>query len=146
MASSPVGHKYDELVDRESAYEMLQNRAVGQPSGAAQNPWGVEPAAGGAAADNPWGVPAGGNASSRRIGGAAQRAPRSRAASPPPQPQSEGGGITDMLGSILTGGSGRRQSPAEALVKSAMRSVGSNVGRQVGNAIVRGVLGSIMKR
>jgi hypothetical protein len=32
------------------------------------------------------------------------------------------------------------------MVKSAMRSVGSNVGRQVGNAIVRGVLGSILKR
>ena len=82
----------------------------------------------------------------KRIGGAVQGAPRRRALSPPLQPQNEGGGIADVLGSILTGGGGRRQSAAEALVKSAMRSVGSNVGRQVGNAIVRGVLGSIMKR
>ena len=51
-----------------------------------------------------------------------------------------------MLGDLLTGGGGRRQSPAEAMVKSAMRGIGSNVGRQVGNAIVRGVLGSILKR
>jgi hypothetical protein len=51
-----------------------------------------------------------------------------------------------MLGDILTGGGGRRQGLGEAIVKSAMRSMGSQVGRQVGTAIVRGVLGSILKR
>jgi hypothetical protein len=51
-----------------------------------------------------------------------------------------------MLGGILGGGGGRRQTPAEAMLKSAMRSIGTKVGGQVGNAIVRGVLGSIMKR
>ena len=56
------------------------------------------------------------------------------------------GGLGGVLGDLLTGGGGRRQSPAEAMVKSAMRGIGSNVGRQVGNAIVRGVLGSILKR
>ena len=145
MAGSPVGHKYDEPVDRESAYEMLQHRADGQ-AGAAQNPWGVDATGGSTEAGNPWGVPAAGNATSRRIGGAAQVEPRRRTVSPPPQQQSEGGGLAGMLGSILSGGGGRRQSPAEALVKSAMRSVGSNVGRQVGNALVRGVLGSLIKR
>jgi len=146
MASSPVGHKYDEPLDRESAYEMLQDRAAAPADAAAQNPWGVDPAAGSGESSNPWGVPTADNTASRRIGGAVQGAPRRRALSPPPQPQNEGGGIADVLGSILTGGGGRRQSAAEALVKSAMRSVGSNVGRQVGNAIVRGVLGSIMRR
>ena len=145
MAGSPVGHKYDEPVDRESAYEMLQHRADGQ-AGAAQNPWGVDATGGSTEAGNPWGVPAAGNATSRRIGGATQVEPRRRTVSPPPQQQSEGGGLAGMLGSILSGGGGRRQSPAEALVKSAMRSVGSNVGRQVGNALVRGVLGSLIKR
>ncbi len=72
-------------------------------------------------------------------------APRRRAPAPRAEPASTGG-IGDVLGSILGGGGGRRQSAAEAMVKSAMRSVGSNVGRQVGNAIVRGVLGSILKR
>jgi hypothetical protein len=51
-----------------------------------------------------------------------------------------------MLGDILTGGGGQRQGVAEAMVKSAMRSMGSTMGRQVSNAIVRGVLGSILKR
>ncbi|MBY0330722.1 MAG: DUF853 domain-containing protein [Acetobacteraceae bacterium] len=47
-----------------------------------------------------------------------------------------------MLGSILTGGGGRRESPAETLAKSAARSIGT----QVAGAIMRGVLGSILKR
>ena len=145
MAGSPVGHKYDEPVDRESAYEMLQHRASG-PAGATQNPWGVDAAGGSVEASSPWGVPAAGGTTSRRIGGAAQAEPRRRTVNPPPPQQSEGGGIADVLGSILGGGGGRRQSATEALVKSAMRSVGSNVGRQVGNALVRGVLGSLIKR
>ena len=53
-------------------------------------------------------------------------------------------GIGDMLGGIFgsgTTGKGRqRQGVAEALVKSAVRTIGSEVGRQ----IMRGVLGSIM--
>ncbi|MDB5915833.1 MAG: hypothetical protein JWR40_67, partial [Massilia sp.] len=42
----------------------------------------------------------------------------------------------------LFGGSGRRDSPVQAMMKSAARSIGS----QVGSAIIRGVLGSILKR
>ena len=46
-----------------------------------------------------------------------------------------------VLGSVLGGGgSGRRETPAQAMVKSAARSIGSTVGRQ----IVRGVLGSLL--
>ncbi len=45
-----------------------------------------------------------------------------------------------VLGSVLGGGAGRRETPAQAMVKSAARSIGSTVGRQ----IVRGVLGSIL--
>ena len=147
MATSPVGAKYAQTVDRESAYEILQSRATGgaTPGGAEASPWGVDASAAPADAANPWGMPpAATGGSSRRIGGAAPATRRQRAA-PAPEPASSGG-LGDMLGSILSGGGGRRQSPAEAMVKSAMRSVGSNVGRQVGNAIVRGVLGSILKR
>jgi hypothetical protein len=146
IAQSPVGAKYAEAVDRESAYEILQARAttVGEQAGP-QNPWGVDATPSKAEVGNPWGMPPtppAGN--SRRIGGATTTTRRRPAA--PQQASDDSGGITDMLGSILGGGGGRRQSAAEALVKSAMRSVGSNVGRQVSNAIVRGVLGSIMKR
>jgi hypothetical protein len=47
-----------------------------------------------------------------------------------------------LLDDLLTGGRGRRQSVGEALAKSVVRSVGSQVGR----AIVRGVLGSLLRR
>jgi len=51
-----------------------------------------------------------------------------------------GGGIFGSLGSILGGGGGRRQSIGEAAIKSAARTMASQVGRE----IVRGVLGSIL--
>ncbi|HEX6137220.1 MAG TPA: helicase HerA-like domain-containing protein, partial [Casimicrobiaceae bacterium] len=56
-----------------------------------------------------------------------------------------GGGILDSLKGSLGGlmtGSGRKDSLVEAMAKSAMRSVGSTVGRE----IVRGVLGSLLGR
>ena len=52
---------------------------------------------------------------------------------------STGGGLSDMLGGLLGGGSSRRQGVGEALVKSAVRTIGAEVGRQ----IIRGVMGSI---
>ncbi|MFL5337519.1 MAG: helicase HerA-like domain-containing protein [Geminicoccaceae bacterium] len=144
MAASPIGDRYKEAVDRESAYEILQSRATAGPAQAEPaNPWGVAPATSTTDA-NPWGAPPAG-ASSRRIGSAAPVPSRGRIA-PQPQLAPASGGLGAVLGDILGGGGGRRQSAAEAMVKSAMRSVGSNVGRQVGNAIVRGVLGSILKR
>ncbi|MBI5890047.1 MAG: DUF853 family protein [Nitrosomonadales bacterium] len=52
-----------------------------------------------------------------------------------------GGSVMDgLLGGLLGGGNGRRQSAGEALVKSVVRTVGAEVGRQ----LVRGVLGSLM--
>jgi DNA helicase HerA-like ATPase len=62
----------------------------------------------------------------------------------PPAAKQGGNGWGDMLGGIFgdnkTGTGRQRQGVAEALFKSAARSVGSEVGRQ----IIRGVLGSIM--
>jgi DNA helicase HerA-like ATPase len=55
-------------------------------------------------------------------------------------PQPASGGLGDMLGGILGGGTSRRQGIGEALVKSAVRTIGSEVGRQ----IIRGVLGSML--
>ncbi|GGI21044.1 MAG: DUF853 domain-containing protein [Oxalicibacterium faecigallinarum] len=65
--------------------------------------------------------------------------------------QEESGGFGDMLGSILGGGknttgkktAGRRSDTiVEAMVKSTVRTMGSTVGRE----IVRGILGSILKK
>ncbi len=51
-----------------------------------------------------------------------------------------GGGFADVLGGILSGGHGRRESPIEAMAKSAARSVGSSIGRE----LIRGVLGTLL--
>ncbi len=57
-----------------------------------------------------------------------------------------GGGFSDVLGGIFGNGkktAGRRSDTVvEAMMKSAVRTMGSTVGRE----IIRGVLGSIMKR
>jgi len=63
------------------------------------------------------------------------KTPRGKAAE-----EEEGGGLLGGLGSILGGGNGRRQSVGEAMIKTAARTVASQVGRE----IVRGVLGSIL--
>ncbi len=108
-----AGH-YEKEIDRESAYELLKGHTnEKQPPAATQN------------------------ASS---GEAAQ-----------PESSSSGGimdGIGGMLGGVFGGGNGlktsgrTRQGMGEAFAKSAVRSIGSAVGRE----IIRGVLGSIFKR
>jgi DNA helicase HerA-like ATPase len=65
---------------------------------------------------------------------AAEAAPAAPAAA-----EKDGGGIFGGLGSIF-GGDSKRQGVGEAMVKSAVRAIGSKVGQE----IVRGVLGSIL--
>ncbi len=45
-----------------------------------------------------------------------------------------------MLGGIFGGGTSRRQGVGEAMVKSVVRTVGAELGRQ----LVRGIMGSLM--
>jgi uncharacterized protein len=92
MSRSPVGGRYDQPVDRESAYEVLRQRAAADAA-------------------------------------AAQEAARTR----------EEAAAADG-GSRSTGR--QRQSPLEAMVTSAARSIGSQIGRQ----LLRGVLGSLTRR
>lgn len=112
-----AGH-YEKAVDRESAYEILKGRTVDKQA---------EPNA---------------------ITANAQTTAAEAA-----QPASESGGVLDSLGGMLGGVFGgsrsapttrvsNRQGMGEAFAKSAMRSIGSAVGRE----IIRGVLGSIFKR
>jgi len=73
-----------------------------------------------------------------------QKQAASTAPTPPQKSGESGGGIGEVLGGIFgsgTAGKGRqRQGVAETLMKSAVRTIGNEVGRQ----IIRGVLGSIM--
>jgi DNA helicase HerA-like ATPase len=100
---SPVGGKYDTTVNRESAHELLAQRAQAQA-----------PAAPAAAAASPGGWWDGG-----RFGKPQPQAPQPRA----PRPSN-------------------RQGVGEAFVKSAARSIGSQLGR----SLLRGVLGSLTRR
>jgi len=99
---SPVGGKYDQLVDRESAFEMLTKRA------------------------------------------AADAATASAPAAPAPTAQGSGG-VTSGWGKSISDavfGTSRRQGMIEALAKSAAR----NAGGQLGRSILRGVLGSMLRK
>jgi DNA helicase HerA-like ATPase len=149
IEQSPLAGKYEAVVDRESAYEILQGRARSGPSTVeAHAPWGAGPAP--VRTGSPWGTAPAGTA--RRLGGAAgarpetaPASPRRRILEPAPEP-ARPGGTGGILGEILTGGGGRRQGLAEAAAKTLARTVSSQVGRQLGNALVRGILGSLLKR
>jgi DNA helicase HerA-like ATPase len=95
MANSLVGKHYDQVIDRESAYEVLKERAAAKQ----------QPAQGNSNASTP-----------------------------------AGGGIGGLLGNVL-GGTSRRQGVGEAMAKSVVRTIGSELGRQ----LIRGVLGSWRK-
>jgi DNA helicase HerA-like ATPase len=112
MAGSIVAGVYEKAVDRESAYEKIKGRVVAQ-------------------------------AATRQDASRAGTAAPDSAPAEPAGP-SMGGRITDALGGLF-GGSGtarRKDTVVEAMVKSAARSIGSTVGRE----IIRGVLGSILKK
>lgn len=116
MAASPVAGQYDQTIDRESAFEILQKRAADRAKAeedAQQRDAGQQ-----GGGRSRWTLPDGFG------GGDAQPAPsgRSRTTYREPRPSN-------------------RQSVTEAAIKSVVRSVGSQVGR----ALVRGILGSLKK-
>jgi DNA helicase HerA-like ATPase len=115
MTRSVVAGVYEQTVDRESAYEKLTKRTASTAREADAD----EPAA-----RAPGRMPTG-------TGGAGSAE----------APADSGGMFGDVLGGIF-GKPGKRDTAVQAMVKSAARSIGSQVGRE----IIRGVLGSIMKR
>ncbi len=114
LDGSLVAGVYEKTVDRESAYEILKGRAHTSADAAqARQTAGAAAPAGG----NTQGGGGGGDIASAVMGG---------------------------LGSLLFGSTGPRGGQhdgiAQTLVKSAVRQVGSSIGREV----VRGVLGSLL--
>jgi uncharacterized protein len=126
LDGSLVAGVYEQVVDRESAYEKIKGRAVASPSAA------PSAGAGGRSmsdeASEAFRQGAGGAAS-----GAATQAAGQGAGS------AGGGWLGDLAGGMLKG-SGRKDSILETVAKSAARTIGSSVGRE----IIRGVLGSIL--
>jgi DNA helicase HerA-like ATPase len=126
IAASPVKGRYEQAIDRESAFEMLQGRkAAAAPPGSWQRPTDVKTTRQAEARSGPWGGTA---------------APSTEPARPAPQRQAPPREERSTFDKIVFG-DGRRQGLAEAMAKSAVRQVGSSLGRQ----ILRGVLGSILK-
>jgi DNA helicase HerA-like ATPase len=80
---------------------------------------------------------------SRTVAAQPARAAPEPDATPGASPATEdtGGGFGGMLGGIF-GKSSKRDTAVQSMVKSAARSIGSSVGRE----LVRGVLGSLLKR
>jgi DNA helicase HerA-like ATPase len=115
MAQSVVAGVYEQTVDRESAYEKLKGRVAATAK----------------------------TADTTTAGSTQTASPTSPAPNQPAQSgDSAFGSILGGLGSIFGPGKGRRESAADAMIKSAARSIGSQVGR----AVIRGVLGSILKK
>ncbi len=115
IQGSLVAGAYEKTVDRESAYEKIKGRALASADNAAPgaNPGGLTmgtPVAGGAAA----------------------------------APAPAGGGMIDRMKDMMFGSTGprggRHAGLAEQAASSAVRSIGSAVGRE----IIRGVLGSLL--
>ena len=112
IAQSLVAGVYEKTVDRESAHEKLKGRAAAAASEADER-------------------------SLRDEAQDAVRAPRGTASKgSASQPAESGGG---WLGDLLQG-SGRKDSVLETVAKSAARTIGSSVGRE----LIRGVLGSLL--
>ncbi len=135
IAGSLVAGVYEKSIDRASAYEMLKGRAVasseaaGVASGSARSP-PTGPRAGPTLTEPP----------------PTRLPPTGSAALPggPSADSNQGGGLLGGLRDVLFGSTGPRgahhEGMAEAAARSAMRTIGSNVGRE----IVRGVLGSLL--
>ena len=119
MAESPVAGEYDQTVDRESAFEMLQKKAERAQQADAETRGGSEGGQGGGR----WTLPDFGSGGGNRRDDDDYR-PRQQQR-PAPRPRTS-----------------NRQTVTEAAIKSVVRSVGSSVGR----AIVRGILGSLSRR
>ena len=172
LKASPLSGKYDAMVDRASAYEVLMGRA----SGADQQKAPPPAAAGGTAAPparrrgqygsvpptepppeapptGPWGKPAEEQPSAEeapraepRLKRAQPQAPQSPAPDSTPRPR---GRQPDSIGTTVAKAAMR--STATVVAREASKAIfgkglAASIGSQVGGSILRGVLGSILKR
>jgi DNA helicase HerA-like ATPase len=112
MAESLVAGVYEQLVDRESAYEKLK----GAPAGEAQKvPEGTQRAGAGDTAPAPTQAPAEG-------GGLL-------------------GGLGDMLFGSTGPRGGQRDGLAQAMAKTVVRTIGSQVGREIVRGVLGSIMG-----
>jgi DNA helicase HerA-like ATPase len=114
IRSSAIFGHYEQVVDRESAYEIIRSRTATRQDTSADT----------------------GSAEERRENHVGQA--------------SRGGGMMDMLGSVLLGKTGprggRHPGILDVAAKSAARSIGSQVGREIFRGVLGGIFGSGRRR
>ncbi len=126
MGLSPVAGQYDETVDRESAYEILQNRAEEAAKAKEDDDRRAQE-----------------DKERQHNGRQGDRRAGSDSGSGWTLPDFDGGSSRQAPRRAPTRSSGRqRQSVTETAIKSIVRTVGSTLGRE----LVRGILGSLRKR
>jgi DNA helicase HerA-like ATPase len=145
LGASPLRGIYDETADRESAFEILRARAEGRrPTHEPVAPPPTPPGGGGfRLPDFGWGPPTTVEPPPRAPEPAYPDEPARRPRldeyeSPAERRRRE---TAEERASRPSG----RQTVIEAAVKSVVRSVSSQVGNQLGKAIIRGVLGSLLR-
>ena len=119
ITGSMLRGKYDTMIDRVSAYEVLKARANRWVEGTDAPAAGFAPAGGAVAADA-----AGGGGFFRKIGGMI-------------------GGLFSRGGG--TGGGRSHMSTGELVVRSAVQSAARSIGTQIARAVLRGVLGGMQR-
>jgi DNA helicase HerA-like ATPase len=119
IAASPVAGQYDQTVDRESAFELLQKRTA--DAAKAQEDARAQAPSPGGGRSGPWTLPDFGGRGDDRVEEEYRQRRSTRTTSAPR--------------------TSNRQSVTEAALKSVVRSVGSSLGR----ALVRGILGSLKR-
>ncbi|WP_370640624.1 helicase HerA-like domain-containing protein [Xanthobacter sp. NFH-44] len=140
MAKSPVGHTYDTAIDRESAFERLQQRAEQQTADHARES---------SAPASPPASSSGGGGILDSVLGTVLGLPEvkaERTGQTKPSSQKTTGGTKGRTGtSVPKSGTSSRMSTTELVVRQVARSVATQVGTQLGRAILRGILGSISR-
>jgi len=166
MAASPLAGRYDKVVDRQSAYEILTGRVAAAPAAPAPPPpadgaprrrgqyGSVPPTV--PATTGPWGPRSAEPAPQveRPIPPEPRPQPRLKTAQPQPQTPTPGpkkapaGRQRDSVGITVAKAAGR--SMATIAAREAAKAVfgkgkAASIGASVGGAVLRGVLGSILR-
>jgi DNA helicase HerA-like ATPase len=152
MASSMVAGIYEKTIDRDSAYEKLRGRIESAKSGSSDKTMTTDSTAAPAEAIRNSGSEATesqATGSKADASGWGQHGAHPPSANPVPNNSSS---IAEQLKNAVGGALGsafggntparRKDTVVEAMMKSAARSIGSTVGRE----IIRGVLGSLLKK
>jgi DNA helicase HerA-like ATPase len=129
LTQSLVAGHYEQVVDRESAFEILKARTETAQQAAVQAEQAVVQAA--QAQQAVQAVPMPGS-----VAATTQPVPAPGAGNP----------ITDALFGTTGPRGGRREGLVEAFGKSAIRSVGSQVGRNIARGLLGGILGGLGKK